>query len=138
MKNIETKTIPINETKRILEKSFNDYYDKNASYYNDVLIFMNTLYEDKATSILKIKFKKITLNNNVFTLYNAIIKKYNINKDLIDGSKFDYTEVHDFMDIIEIATIMCNNLLEKLNYNIDVINYNNKKKLRINIINNGY
>ena len=128
----------INETKHILENSYNDYQNKNIDYYKDILKFMNLIFNENSLSILKIKFKQITVNEDIFNLYNSIIKKYKLNKEKFDTENFDIDDFHDFSDIIEIAKIMCNNLLFKLNYNIDIITYNNKKKFKINIIKNGF
>jgi len=136
--NKETTHILINETKRILEKSYEDYQNVNQLYYTNVLEFLNLVFNEDSTSILKIKFKKITLNEKIFNMYNDIIKKYKLNKKLFDTKSFNIEDIHDFSDIIEIAKIMCNNLLNKLNYKFDITNYNNTKKFKINIINNGF
>jgi hypothetical protein len=135
----KSSNIIINETKRILEKSFEEYQHKNLNYYDDVLKFLNLIFNGNETSILKIRFKKITVSEDIFNLYNDIIKKYKVNRDLFDTNKFDIEDFHDFSDIVEIAKIMCNNLLNRLNYNI-VINTlpDGKKKFKINIINNGF
>jgi virulence-associated protein VapD len=134
----ENTNILINETKRILEKSYEDYQNINQHYYDNVLQFLNLLFAEESKSILKIKFKKITLNEKIFNMYNDIIKKHKLNKNLFDTKNFNIEDIHDFSEIIEIAKIMCNNLLNKLNYKFDVITYNNAKKLKITIINNGF
>jgi len=123
----------INETKDILEKSYEEYQQKNINYYNDVLKLMNMIFNDSSKSILKIKLKKITLSEDIFELYNNIIKKYKLNKPLFDIENF-----HEFTDIIEIIKIICNNVLLKLNYNLEFYTFNNIKKLKFNIINNGF
>ena len=125
----------INQTKQILEESMEIYYQNNEKYYKDVLSFLNKLYSENSKSILKIKFKKITFNEDIFNKYNKIIKKYNLNKDLFDTLNFNIDDVHDFNDIIEISQIMSNNLLEKLNFRINQININGKKILKIIITN---
>jgi virulence-associated protein VapD len=127
-----------NETKEILEKSYEEYQKKNINYYNDVLKLMNMIFNDNSKSILKIKLKKITISEDIFELYNNIIKKYKLNKPLFDTENFDLDDSYDFTDIIEIIKIMCNNILIKLNYNLDIYTYNKEKKLKINIINNGF
>lgn len=129
----------INETKQILEKSFEKYQKINLNYYDDVLFFFNSIFSENSTSILKIKFKKITLSEDIFNMYNNIIKKYKLNKELFDINNFDIEDFHDFTDIVEITKIMCNNLLIRLNYNIIIITLNNgKKKFKILIIKNGF
>ena len=105
----------INETKQILEKSFEKYQKINLNYYDDVLFFFNSIFSENSTSILKIKFKKITLSEDIFNMYNNIIKKYKLNKELFDINNFDIEDFHDFTDIVEITKIMCNNLLIRLN-----------------------
>jgi hypothetical protein len=127
-----------NETKEILEKSYEEYQQKNINYYNDVLKLMNMIFNDNSKSILKIKLKKITISEDIFELYNNIIKKYKLNKPLFDTENFDLEDFYDFTDIIEIIKIMCNNILIKINYNLDIYTYNKEKKLKINIINNGF
>jgi len=134
----ENTNILINETKRILEKSYEDYQNINQHYYDNVLQFLNLLFAEESKSILKIKFKKITLNEKIFNMYNDIIKKYKLNKNLFDTKNFNIEDIHDFSEIIEISKIMCNNLLNKLNYKFDIITYNNTKKFKITIINNGF
>ena len=51
----------INETKMLIENSLEKYNEKNKKYYNDVLDFLNLLFDEKNNQILKLKFKKITL-----------------------------------------------------------------------------
>ena len=128
----------INETKIILENSYEAYQQKNINYYNDVLRLMNLIFNDDSKSILKIKLKKITVSEDIFELYNNIIKKYKLEKNLFDTKNFDLEDFHDFMDIVEIIRIICNNLLVKLNYNLDIYTWNNTKKLKITIINDGF
>jgi hypothetical protein len=96
------------------------------------------IFNDSCKSILKIKLKKITLSEDIFELYNNIIKKYKLNKAIFDIENFDLEDFHEFTDIIEIIKIMCNNVLFKLNYNLDIYTFNNTKKLKFNIINNGF
>ena len=74
---MEIKNIII-ETQNLLEESNKLIYEKNKKYYDDVLDFLNLMFEDDARIISKIKFKKITLNERVFTFYNEIIKTYKL------------------------------------------------------------
>ena len=121
----------INETQQLIEKSIDIYYKINDKYYNKVLKFLNLLFEDNAKSITKIKFKKITININVFTKYNNIITKFNINKDLFDIENFNIEQTYEIDDIIKVAIILSNNVLEKLNYKMYQTIYNDKKKIFI-------
>jgi hypothetical protein len=109
-------------TKKILQESNNILTEKNKKYYRDVLDFLNLLFEDNAKNINKIKFKKITLNNNVFTMYNEIINVYKLNKPKFDSDCFDLSEIDDSNEIknifIDIAFTFSNNLLEKINYKL--------------------
>lgn len=122
----------INETKQILEESVSKYNEYVAKYYNDVLKLLNIIFNDNAKSILKIKLKKITISDNILEQYNNIIINYNINKDMIDVSNFNIANFTDIMDFINIGIKISNNLLEKLNYKILIIN--NDTGVRIKII----
>lgn len=83
---------------------------------------MNLLFDDDAKIISKIKFKKITLNEKVFVLYNEIIKTYKLNKPEFEISKFNLDEIKNSSDIkkifIEIALKLSNNLLERIDYKL--------------------
>jgi hypothetical protein len=122
----------INQTKKLLEETLEKYYDLNDEYYKEILNFLNKLFNENSESILKIKFKKLTLNDEILLEYNNIIIKYKLNKDLFDIENFNITDITDFSDIINIIMIICNNLLDKLNYKIYQIYTNScKKKLKI-------
>lgn len=118
---MEIKNIII-ETQNLLEESKKLIYEKNKKYYDDVLDFMNLLFDDDAKIISKIKFKKITLNEKVFVLYNEIIKTYKLNKPEFEISKFNLDEIKNSSDIkkifIEIALKLSNNLLERIDYKL--------------------
>ncbi len=58
----------IEQTKKLIEESNKLLEQKNNKYYQDVLDFLNLIFEDDSKCIKKIKFKKITLNENVFNL----------------------------------------------------------------------
>lgn len=121
----------INKTKSILEKSYIKYQQTLEKYYDDVLEWMNAIYNDNSKSILKVQLKKITLDEDIFNKYNEIIKKYKLKKDLFDIQNFNYEDGYDYNLIVEIAKIMTKNLIEKLNYKLDVINNGKTKKLKI-------
>jgi hypothetical protein len=125
----------IKETK-ILQDEINEKLNNdNKKYYKDILDFLNTIFISEEKSILKIKLNSITINQNVFEIYNYIINKYKLNKDLINIDYFDFDISYDRDDIIKIIMLISNNLLEKLNYKmISYVNkYTNKKMLKIKI-----
>lgn len=118
---MDIKNIVIS-TQKLLDDTNKLLLDKNKKYYNDVLDFMNLLFEDNAKTLLKIKFKKITLNSMVFELYNEIIKTYKLSKPEFDIENFNLSEIEDLDEIKKIvsniAFKLSNNLLEKLNYKL--------------------
>ena len=109
-------------TQKLLDEANKLLWDKNKKYYNDVLDFMNLLFEDNAKILSKIKFKKITLNEQVFELYNEIIKTYKLSKPEFVIENFNLNEIEDLEEIkkvvCDIAFKISNNLLEKLNYKL--------------------
>jgi hypothetical protein len=109
-------------TQKLLDEANKLLCEKNKKYYNDVLDFMNLLFDDDAKILSKIKFKKITLNEQVFELYNEIIKTYKLAKPEFDIENFDLSEIEDLDEIkkvfFDIAFKISNNLLEKLNYKL--------------------
>lgn len=120
---MEIKNIVVS-IQNILDESKKLIQDKNKKYYNDVLDFMNLLFEDNALILCKIKFKKITLNEKVFKLYNEIIKTYELDKPLFDIDNFNLENFQNF-NSEEIVKIFCdiafkisNNLLDKINYKL--------------------
>jgi hypothetical protein len=121
----------VNKTKEILEKSYVDYQNSLQEYYQDVLKWMNLLYNDQSKSIAKIKFIKMTLNEEIFNLYNEIVKKYKLNKDLFDTSKFYMNDDHERTEIFLISKILTNNLLAKLGYKLIECKSGNAKRLKI-------
>jgi len=118
---MEIKNIVIS-TQNIIDESNKLIQEKNKKYYNDVLDFLNLLFEDNAKIISKIKFTKITLNDKVFTLYNEIIKTYKLDKPQFDIENFNLEEIEDLEEIkkifCDIAYRISNNLLEKINYKL--------------------
>jgi hypothetical protein len=122
----------INQTKKLLDETLERYYDLNDKYYKEVLNFLNKLFDENSESILKIKFKKITFNDETLQEYNDLITKYKLNKDQFDIENFNINDITDFSDIINIIIIICNNLLDKLNYKIyQIFTGSCKKKLKI-------
>lgn len=118
---MEIKNILIS-TQNILEETNKLIHNKNKKYYNDVLDFMNLLFEDDAKNLSKIKFKKITLGETVFQLYNEIIKTYKLDKPQFDIEGFNLDEIEDPEELkkifCEIAFKISNNLLERINYRL--------------------
>ena len=109
-------------TQKLLDEANKLLWDKNKKYYNNVLDFMNLLFDDDAKILSKINFKKITLNEQVFELYNEIIKTYKLAKPEFNIDNFDLSEIEDLDEIkkifFDIAFKISNNLLEKLNYKL--------------------
>lgn len=118
---MEIKNILLS-TQNILEETNKLIHNKNKKYYNDVLDFMNLLFEDNAKNLTKIKFKKITLGETVFQLYNEIIKTYKLDKPLFDLESFNLDEIEDPEELkkifCDIAFKISNNLLERINYKL--------------------
>ena len=124
----------INETKLIIDKINEKILESNKKYYNDVLNFLNMIFLDESKSILKINCKKISFNKDILEIYNYIIKKHKLNKDLIDIDYFDFETEYDHDDVIKIILQICNNSLEKLNYQMSSYTYNEKKMIKIKML----
>lgn len=125
-----------NETKKILETSYDDFYKTIEEYYDDVLKWVNLVFTDNANSILKVKINKITLNEDIFNKYNEIITKHNLKKNKFDINNFNFDSNIDYNLILGIAKTMTKNLLDKLNYKLDIVDYGNIKKLKIKNLSN--
>ena len=124
----------ITETKLIIEKINEKFLELNKKYYNDVLSFLNMIFLDESKSILKVNCKKISFNKDILEIYNYIIKKHKLKKDLIDIDYFDFETEYDRDDVIKIILQICNNSLEKLNYQMSSYTYNDKKIIKIKMI----
>ncbi len=124
----------ITDTKVIIEKINDKMLESNKKYYNDVLEFINMLFNDESKSILKVKLKQISLSEDVLEIYNYIIKKHGIKKDLIDIKYFDFDIDYDTNDVIKLVILLCNNLFEKISYQMFSVNSNGKKILKIKMI----
>lgn len=131
----------ISSTQKILEESNTLLYEKNKKYYRDVLDFLNLMFEDNSKNINRLKFKKITLNDNIFNMYNQIIRLYKLPKPEFDLDAFDLSDLDDPNEIkkifFDISYNLSNNLLEKLNYKLLKKNdkENDKIKFYIKFIN---
>lgn len=110
------------KTQKLLDEANKLLCDKNKKYYDDVLDFMNLLFEDDAKILSKIKFKKITLNDRVFELYNEIIKMYKLSKPELDIENLNLNQIENSEEIkkivFDIAFKISNNLLEKINFKL--------------------
>lgn len=131
----------IDSTHKLSDEIKNLIYENNKKYYTDVLDFMNLLFEDQSIQIIKLKFKKVKFDDNIFIFYNTIIDKYNLNKPKFDYENFDYDSLDkddsNYRDyIFEIVYKLTNNLLEKLNYKVQryMDKIENKKKLKIILV----
>jgi len=122
------------ENKLLLNQIQNKTNESNKKYYKDVLDFLNMLFETEENSILKIKVKKISINENIIKTYNYIVKKHKLKKSLVNEELFDFDTEYDQDDVFKVSIIMSNNLLEKLNYKINVSTYNKKKYVSIKSI----
>jgi hypothetical protein len=122
------------ENKLLLDQIQNKTNESNKKYYKDVLDFLNMLFETEENSILKIKVKKISINENIIKTYNYIVKKHKLKKSLVNEELFDFDTEYDQDDVFKVSIIMSNNLLEKLNYKINVGTYNKKKYVSIKSI----
>lgn len=111
----------IEETKKILENTQKLINEKEKKYYRDILDFLNLIFETESKSITDIKVKKITIDEDIFTIYNAIIKKYKLDKPLIDIEKFDSDYEYETKEVINLVTMMCNNLLHRIHYHFKKI-----------------
>ena len=130
---METNKINTINERELIKETLNTYYSNNSKYYDEVLKFHNILFEQNASSILKIKIKKITINEELLNLYNDIVKKYKLKKDYINVEIFDFDDIKDIDFITKFTRLISNNLLEKLNYKLVEINKNNKKRFRIEL-----
>ena len=122
-KNFETNKILL-ETCEVINKI-------NDTYYREVHIFLNKLFNSNSKSLLKLHTSSTRITTDMLNNYNNIIKKYKLKKELFDVEKFDFNEIYDFNCIVDIALIITNNLLDKIKYQMIRSNKNNKIKLFI-------
>ena len=73
----------------------------------------------------------MTLSEEIFNLYNQIIKKYKINKDLFDTEKFNLNDDHERNEIYLISKILTNNLLAKLDCKLVEYKRGESKRLKV-------
>lgn len=126
----------IEQTKKLIEETNQLLDEKNKKYYLNVLDFLNMMFEDNAKNILRIKFQKITLNQNVFLLYNKINEVYGLEKPKFEYEKFEkITENIDEPDEIkkiwcEIALNLSNYLLDRLGHKLKIKKLKNDSKIK--------
>ncbi len=124
----------IKDTKLIIEKINEKILESNKRYYNDVLNFLNMVFLDESKSILKINCKKISFNKDVLETYNYIVNKHKLNKELINLDYFDFKTDYEMDDVIKVVIHICNNLLEKIDYQMYNYIYNCQKQIKIKMI----
>jgi hypothetical protein len=103
----------------------------NKKYYSSVLKLFKKIFNTDSNSLLKIKITLITLNIEIFKFYNKIINKFNLNKQLFDIDNFNIELLNTNENLMSIVMILCNNLLEKINYKLIKIKFNDVVKLKI-------
>ena len=103
----------------------------NKKYYSSVLKLFKKMFNTESNSLLKIKITLITVNIEIFKFYNKIINKFNLNKPLFDIDNFNIELLNTNENLISIVMILCNNLLEKINYKLIKIKFNDTEKLKI-------
>jgi hypothetical protein len=74
----------------------------------------------------------MTLSEEILNLYNEIVKKYKLDKDLFDTEKFNIEDDHNRDEIFLISKILTNNLLAKLNCKLVEHKQGDSKRLKIN------
>jgi hypothetical protein len=128
--NIATKSKTFkNNTNEILYENDNIINNILKNYYDDVLIFLNAIFNDNSNSILKIKINNVELNDNIFKAYNEIIKIHKLKYPLFKIENYDFDEEHTKDEVLEIIMIMCNNLLKRLDYSLKINKFNKKLQL---------
>lgn len=138
MSTLEFKTVKA--TRQLLQESYRLYDTHNKPYYQDVLDFMNLLFGQTVNKLSMIKFEKMCVRDDTFVLYNQILTKYNVNKPLfaLDEFNVDLEALEPTEENIEyikdIIHRLCNNLLEKLNYELKYIYVDNNKKFVLKYI----
>lgn len=102
-------------------------------FYKDTLDFMNFVFGENCKRITQLKFLKFDINENVFIIYNEIIKKHKLNTpefiiEEFSMELFDSIDLNDEENIKQLKLLickLCNNLLIYLDYKIKI--YNGKK-----------
>ncbi len=104
-------------------------------YYQDVLNFCNHLFIRKneylALSLLSLRITCIHFNAYTFEVYNYIVKKYGLNVDLVNTQLLLNNSLEDDNIKMQLAIIMTNNLLKKIDYKIFQTTKKNKMCLYI-------
>ena len=116
------------KTSELLDDTNTLLFQINNDYYNDVIYFLNMIFDTNESSLNRIKGTKIILNNSVMEHYNDMINEYKINKPLFDIEKFDYDTDNE---CVMVALSMANNLLYSLDYKIVDIKMGNNYIFKI-------
>jgi len=127
----------IRETKTIIENANKVLYDHNKKYYRDVLDFLNLLFSTNSKSVLSIYVNKIAISKDILEIYNAIVEKHRLDVELFDIDLFFKedpilnSDVYSRNDILSICQNLCNNLLQRINYKMEILYFNSKSTLKI-------
>jgi hypothetical protein len=108
----------INNSLNVIRELENKNIDDNIKYYEDILNFLNLLFDTDNKSILKIRIKNLNLTKNIILIYNSLINKHKLNCQIFDIDNFDFNNNYERDFIIKIVKIMVCNLLKKINYRI--------------------
>ena len=104
-------------------------------YYSDVLNFCNHIFirdnDFIALSLLTLRITCIHFNSYVFEVYNYIIKKYGLNINMVNTQLLTNNSLNNDDIKIQLAIVMTNNLLKKIDYKLFKTNKNNKLFLYI-------
>lgn len=115
--NSQTPIKRVIQTNQILEYT-NEIIKTDEDYYNDVLKFLNLIFSTNGNSILKLRINKIAINTTVFNYYNDLNELYNLKHRKFDIDKYDFDEIHEMDETLQLVKILVNNVLEKLNYKL--------------------
>jgi hypothetical protein len=128
IRKVNTKTF-INETTQLTNLNETILENFLINYYDDVLVFLNAIFNTESTSILKIKITTFEINEEILTAYNEIIIKHKLKipKFIIENFYFD--DEPNKEELLNICLELCNNLLKKIDYSLKI--HPTTKKIRI-------
>ena len=110
----------LEKQKRVDTNAIDKY---NEEYYNDVLLFLNSLFEGRSKSILSLRIKKLIFTKENVAMYNGIIKKHKLECPLFELKNFDFNNNTNINFTVKIIKIIVNNLLKPLDYVLNVTKY---------------
>jgi len=112
----------------IMEKTQHLTSPTNEAYYDDVLSFLNMLFETKAKSISGIRINRLNFSRVTMLMYNSIIKRHKL-EDVgefdLDNYDFD-NEEQDKNVVLEIVKMTVNGLLRGLKFMLCIKNKDGK------------